>query len=205
MQGVHNSLLTVILLASSARVLADAPDSALALANPAPELTTIVITPTVAPESIENLPVSIDRVDQSEIAQGYVFLSGMIVHRQSAHEVAARCAALGKTVIAGGPLFTTGHQEFAEIPHFVLGEAEDVIGQLVGDMGRGAPKPIYRALEWPDVRKTPVPRWDLVRMRDYVTMPVQFSRGCPFSCEFCDIVIMNGRVPRTKDPAQVVR
>ena len=135
----------------------------------------------------------------------YVFLSGMIVHRQAAHEVAARCAALGKTVIAGGPLFTTGHQEFAEIPHFVLGEAEDVIGQLVADMERGAPKPIYRALEWPDVRKTPVPRWDLVRMRDYVTMPVQFSRGCPFSCEFCDIVIMNGRVPRTKDPAQVVR
>jgi radical SAM superfamily enzyme YgiQ (UPF0313 family) len=146
-----------------------------------------------------------DLCDEDLRRAEYVFLSGMIVHRQSAHEVAARCGALGKTVIAGGPLFTTGHQEFPEIPHFVLGEAEDVMGQLVADMERGALQPVYRAVEWPDVRNTPVPRWDLVRMRDYVTMPVQFSRGCPFNCEFCDIVIMNGRVPRTKDPAQVVR
>ena len=145
-----------------------------------------------------------DLGDDDLLQVDYVFLSGMIVHRQSAHEVAARCATLGKTVIAGGPLFTTGHRDFPEIPHFVLGEAEDVIGQLVSDMERGAPKPVYQAVEWPDVRKTPVPRWDLVRMRDYVTMPVQFSRGCPFACDFCDIVIMNGRVPRTKDPAQLV-
>jgi radical SAM superfamily enzyme YgiQ (UPF0313 family) len=146
-----------------------------------------------------------DLCDEDLRRVDYVFLSGMIVHRQSAREVAARCGALGKTVIAGGPLFTTGHQEFPEIPHFVLGEAEDVIGRLVADMERGALQPVYRAVKWPDVRNTPVPRWDLVRMRDYVTMPVQFSRGCPFNCEFCDIVIMNGRVPRTKDPAQVVR
>jgi radical SAM superfamily enzyme YgiQ (UPF0313 family) len=142
--------------------------------------------------------------DDDLLQVDYVFLSGMIVHRQCAHEVAARCAELGKTVIAGGRLFTTGHRDFPEIPHFVLGEAEDVIGQLIADMERGTPRPAYQAVEWPDVHKTPVPRWDLVRMRDYVTMPVQFSRGCPFACDFCDIVIMNGRVPRTKDPAQVV-
>ena len=135
----------------------------------------------------------------------YVFLSGMIVHRDSAHEIAARCAHLGKTVIAGGPLFTTGHRAFPEIGHFVLGEAEGVIGQLVRDMQDNTLQPTYRASGWPDVRQTPVPRWDLVRLRDYVTMPVQFSRGCPFECEFCDIVVMNGRVPRTKEPAQVVR
>ncbi len=135
----------------------------------------------------------------------YVFLSGMIVHKTSAHEIAARCAALGRTVVAGGPLFTTGHAEFPEIRHFVLGEAENVIGALVEDIGNGAPKPSYRSPHWPDVRGTPVPRWDLIDLRDYVTMPVQFSRGCPFNCEFCDIVVMNGRVPRTKDPAQVVR
>lgn len=134
----------------------------------------------------------------------YVFLSGMIVHRKSAHEVAARCADLGKAVVAGGPLFTTGHREFPEIQHFVLGEAEDVVGQLTADMQRGVLQPTYRASGWPDVRKTPVPRWDLIRLKDYVTMSVQFSRGCPFNCEFCDIVVMNGRVPRTKDPAQVV-
>jgi len=135
----------------------------------------------------------------------YVFLSGMIVHRQSAHEVAARSAALGKPVVAGGPLFTTGHREFPEIPHFVLGEAEGVIERLARDMEAGAVQPEYRSPGWPDVRTTPVPRWDLVCMRDYVTMAVQFSRGCPFDCEFCDIVVMNGRVPRTKEPAQVIR
>jgi radical SAM superfamily enzyme YgiQ (UPF0313 family) len=133
-----------------------------------------------------------------------VFLSGMIVHKASAHEIAARCAAAGKTVIAGGPLFTTGHAGFPEIGHFVLGEAENVIGELVADMRRGAPRRIYRSSAWPDVRTTPVPRWDLVDLADYVTMPVQYSRGCPFNCEFCDIVVMNGRVPRTKDPAQVI-
>ncbi len=134
----------------------------------------------------------------------YVLLSGMIVHRESAHEVAARCVQQGKTVIAGGPLFTTGFQEFPEIDHFVLGEAEDVIGQLATDMERGALQRIYRGSSWPDVRKTPVPRWDLIQLSDYVTMAVQFSRGCPFNCEFCDIVVMNGRVPRTKYPAQLV-
>ena len=135
----------------------------------------------------------------------YVFLSGMIVHKASAHQIAARCAAHGRTVIAGGPLFTTGHAEFPEIRHFVLGEAEDVIGGLVEDIGKGALKPSYQSPHWPEVRGTPVPRWDLIELRDYVTMPVQFSRGCPFNCEFCDIVVMNGRVPRTKTPAQVVR
>jgi radical SAM superfamily enzyme YgiQ (UPF0313 family) len=135
----------------------------------------------------------------------YVFLSGMIVHQQSAHEVAGRCAALGKPVVAGGPLFTTGYRDFPEVAHFVLGEAEGVIDQLVTDMHSGSVQPIYRAGTWPDVRQSPVPRWDLIDLHDYVTMPVQFSRGCPFECEFCDIVVMNGRVPRTKEPEQLVR
>ena len=134
----------------------------------------------------------------------YVFLSGMIVHKDSAHEIAQRCAAAGKTVVAGGPLFTTGHADFPEIAHFVLGEAEDVIDALVADMARGALQPVYRGDAWPDVRGTPIPRWDLIELSHYVTMPVQFSRGCPFDCEFCDIVVMNGRVPRTKSPAQLV-
>ena len=134
----------------------------------------------------------------------YVFLSGMIVHKASAHEVAARCAAAGKTLVAGGPLFTTGHAGFPEIRHFVLGEAEGIAARLAQDLESKTLEPIYRGKGWPDVRTTPVPRWDLVDVHDYVTMPVQFSRGCPFNCEFCDIVVMNGRVPRTKAPAQVL-
>jgi radical SAM superfamily enzyme YgiQ (UPF0313 family) len=134
----------------------------------------------------------------------YVLLSAMLVQRDSAREVAARCQALGKAVIAGGPLFTTSHEAFPEIPHFVLGEAEEVMPQLVADMRAGRVQPVYRAPRWPDLSATPAPRWDLINPRHYVTMAVQFSRGCPFDCEFCDIIVMNGRVPRTKAPAQVV-
>lgn len=156
--------------------------------------------------SLRLIDVNVSVLTDQQIRQAdYVFISGMIVHKQSAQEIARRCAELGKTVVAGGPLFTTGYKDFPEIPHFVLGEAEDVIERLVTDMERGELQPIYRAPGRPDVRKTPVPRWDLIDLDDYVTMPVQFSRGCPFDCEFCDIVIMNGRIPRTKDPAQLVR
>jgi radical SAM superfamily enzyme YgiQ (UPF0313 family) len=134
----------------------------------------------------------------------WVMLSGMIAQADSAHELARRCAALGRPVIAGGPLFTTGHAEFPEIPHFVLGEAENVIAELVGDMERGAVKPLYRSSALPQLDNTPIPRWDLIELSDYVTMPVQAARGCPFDCEFCDIVAMYGRVPRCKTPAQVL-
>jgi len=148
---------------------------------------------------------NVEALDDRDIAWAdWVLLSGMIVHKDSARSIARRCAALGRPVIAGGPLFTTGHWEFPEIAHFVLGEVENVIDELVADMRAGEVKRSYRAAAFPDVTRTPVPRWDLVDLRHYVTMPVQFSRGCPFDCEFCDIVAMYGRVPRTKNPGQVI-
>jgi radical SAM superfamily enzyme YgiQ (UPF0313 family) len=128
----------------------------------------------------------------------------MLVQKDSVREILARCVALGKIVIAGGPLFTTGHEAFPEIQHFVLGEAEDVMPQVVADIQNGRLQPVYNSPHRPDITRTPAPRWDLINLRHYVTMSVQFSRGCPFDCEFCDIVVMNGRVPRTKAPAQLI-
>jgi len=133
-----------------------------------------------------------------------VMISAMIIHRDSVREIAARCRVAGRPVIAGGPLFTTGSHEFPEIGHFVIGEAEQVMPRVVEDLRRGTLQPAYKAEERPDLSLTPVPRWDLIDLRHYVTMSVQFSRGCPFNCEFCDIIIMNGRVPRTKPAAQLV-
>jgi len=133
-----------------------------------------------------------------------VMLSAMLVHEASVREVVARCAALGKTVVAGGPLFTTGHEAFPEIQHFVLGEAEELMPQLVADLEAGRLQPTYQAARRPGMALSPLPRWDLVDLKSYVTMAVQFSRGCPFDCEFCDIIVMNGRTPRTKAPAQVI-
>jgi radical SAM superfamily enzyme YgiQ (UPF0313 family) len=135
----------------------------------------------------------------------WIMLSGMIIHTDSCRTVAARCAAREKPVIAGGPLFTTGHEQFPEIPHVVLGEAEEVMPDLVADMIHGTVRACYESPRKPDVTGTPVPRWDLVRFDDYVMAPVQFSRGCPFDCEFCDIPVMYGRTPRVKTPEQMTR
>lgn len=134
----------------------------------------------------------------------YVMISAMIVHKESVNELVERCRSFSKTIIAGGPLFTTGYEAFPQIQHFVLGETEEIMPEVVKDMTSGRLRPLYQAKGRPEMSKVPVPRWDLVKMKNYATMAVQFSRGCPFDCEFCDIIIMNGRVPRTKSPAQVV-
>ena len=142
--------------------------------------------------------------DKDLLWADYVLLGAMIVQRDSVREIVARCSALKKTVIAGGPLFTTGHEAFPEIQHFVLGEAEEVMPQVVKDIQNNRLQPVYRCTNRPDIARTPAPRWDLVNLRHYVTMSVQFSRGCPYDCEFCDIIVMNGRVPRTKTPDQLI-
>jgi radical SAM superfamily enzyme YgiQ (UPF0313 family) len=149
--------------------------------------------------------LNVTRLHEEDLRRAdLVMISAMLVHEASVREVVARCAALGKRVVAGGPLFTTGHEAFPEIQHFVLGEAEELIPRLVADLQSGKLQPIYQAANRPNLALTPVPRWDLVDLRHYVTMAVQFSRGCPFDCEFCDIIVMNGRVPRTKPPAQLI-
>lgn len=134
----------------------------------------------------------------------YVLISAMLVHEASVRTLVQRCRAQGKTVLAGGPLFTTGHERFPEIEHFVLGEAEPVMAEVVADLAAGRLQPLYRAAHRPELDVTPPPRWDLIRLKDYTTAPLQFSRGCPFDCEFCDIVAMYGRTPRTKSPAQFI-
>ena len=143
--------------------------------------------------------------DEDLLWADYILLGAMIVHKDSVREIVARCAAFKKTVIAGGPLFNTGHEAFPEIQHFVLGEAEELMPQVVADLQSGHLQSVYRASHRPDITRTPVPRWDLIKFRHYVTMSVQFSRGCPFDCEFCDIIVMNGRMPRTKTPDTVDR
>jgi radical SAM superfamily enzyme YgiQ (UPF0313 family) len=136
----------------------------------------------------------------------YVLVSAMIVHKQSVQEdVIPRCHRLGKPIIAGGPLFTTGYEDYAADVHAVLGECEETIGDVVRDMESGLMQAKYESGHgFPDVTKTPVPRFDLINPRHYATMSIQFSRGCPFDCEFCDIIIMNGRKPRTKTPDQMI-
>ncbi|MEW6141564.1 MAG: B12-binding domain-containing radical SAM protein [Chloroflexota bacterium] len=135
----------------------------------------------------------------------YVFISAMVVQKDSAKEVITRARELGVKVVAGGPLFTTSHQEFTGVDHFVLGEAEVTLPQFLADLAAGCPKPIYYSRERPDISATPIPQWSLLpSMKNYSSMAIQYSRGCPFNCEFCDIVVLNGREPRTKGREQVL-
>lgn len=134
-----------------------------------------------------------------------VMVSAMLVHEASVHEVIARCHALGKRVTGGGPAFWASADRFPEIDACVVGEAEEVIGEVVADLESGALRARYEAPRRPDVSLTPLPRWDLIDVNEYLTLSVQSSRGCPFDCEFCDITAIYGRVPRVKSPEQVVR
>ena len=133
-----------------------------------------------------------------------VFTSTMIVQRVSLKTVIERCNRAGVPVIAGGPHPTTFHDEIPGVDHFVLDEAEEIFPGFLRDLEDGTAKAIYREPRKPDVTLTPVPRFDLIDLDNYYSMGLQFSRGCPFDCEFCDITKLYGRVPRTKSPAQMV-
>jgi len=134
----------------------------------------------------------------------YVMLSAMIVHKPAVTALVERCRKFSRPIIAGGPLFSTGEGAFAGIGHLVMGEAESIMSELVEDLRNGRLKAVYAAPDRPDISRSPVPRWELIDFRHYVTMAVQFSRGCPFDCEFCDIPTMSGRLPRTKAPGQLI-
>ena len=134
-----------------------------------------------------------------------VFTSTMIVQRTSLENVIERCNRAGVPVVAGGPHPTTFHDEIDGVSHFVLDEAEEIFPEFLSDLADGTAKAVYREPMKPDVTRTPVPRFDLIDMDSYFSMGVQFSRGCPFDCEFCDIIKLYGQVPRTKSPDQVIR
>ncbi len=133
-----------------------------------------------------------------------VFISGMIAQQESAHALIARCRAAGKIIVAGGPLFTLGHEQFSEVDHFVLNEAEVTLPEFLRDFERGTACRVYASTEFPDLSRTPAPLWELADVRRYASMSVQYSRGCPFDCEFCNITAMFGHRPRTKPTAQVL-
>lgn len=132
----------------------------------------------------------------------YVFLSGMSVHANSFKEVVRRCNVLGTKVVAGGPLATLQHNEFQGVDHFVLNEAEITLPLFLEDLTTGSPQPIYKSDQYPDIELSPVPRWDLLDKKKYASMSIQYSRGCPYDCEFCSITVLNGHKPRTKSKEQ---
>jgi radical SAM superfamily enzyme YgiQ (UPF0313 family) len=142
--------------------------------------------------------------DKDLLWADYVFLGAMSVQKESVKAVISRCRDLGVKVVAGGPLFTNDYEEFGDVDHLVLNEAEITLRPFLDDLREGMPKRLYTSDEKADVTKTPIPMWELINMRHYSSMNVQYSRGCPFDCEFCNITSLYGRVPRTKDSRQLI-
>ena len=134
----------------------------------------------------------------------YVFISAMIVQRDSAKAVIAKCKDAGATVVAGGPLFTMEHDQFPDVDHFVLNEAELTLAPFLADLANGCAQKIYSTTEFPDIQKTPVPLWDIVNFKSYDSVSLQFSRGCPFNCDFCSVTALLGHIPRIKTSAQII-
>jgi len=132
------------------------------------------------------------------------FISAMAIQRKSTDHVIDRCKGKGLKIVAGGPLFTAQPCDFGQVDHLVLDEAEVTLPAFLTDLKNGCPKQLYRAREYPDIRRTPVPLWGLIDTRRYASLNIQYSRGCPFNCEFCNITSLFGSKPRTKTPQQVV-
>ena len=136
----------------------------------------------------------------------YVFVSAMMVQQRSTREVIDRCKKLDKRVVGGGPLFTMAYEElgFDDVDHIILNEAEITLPLFLEDLRKGCAKHIYRTDQKADVTKTPIPLFSLLDLGKYYTVTVQYSRGCPFDCEFCAITVLDGRKPRTKTKDQML-
>jgi radical SAM superfamily enzyme YgiQ (UPF0313 family) len=152
------------------------------------------------------IDLNTDKLDEKEIQWAdFVFISAMVIQKESVNKIIKCAKKFNKKIVAGGPLFTTGFEEFLkDIDYFVLGEGEVTLPLFLEDLKNNNLKKIYRPNQWPEIKNTPLPLWELIDMGKYASMSIQFSRGCPFNCEFCDIVLLNGRIPRTKDKEQIL-
>ena len=134
-----------------------------------------------------------------------VMVSGMRVQREDIRETLLKARALGRRTVIGGPLASSEPDSMLPLAdHVVVGEPDEVFPEIAADIEGGTAKRLYVIKDKPDVSKTPLPRFDLLKLGKYASMAVQFSRGCPFQCEFCDIITIYGRKPRTKSPSQLL-
>lgn len=143
--------------------------------------------------------------DQDLLWADYVLISAMVIQKESVRKVIDRCKILKVKTVAGGPLFTCGSDEFSDVDHLILNEGELTLPDFLHDLENGDPKPVYASTGWADLETTPVPLWNLISIKKYALMNIQYSRGCPFNCEFCNITALYGHIPRTKQAAQLFK
>ncbi|MBT3294025.1 MAG: B12-binding domain-containing radical SAM protein [Verrucomicrobia bacterium] len=149
--------------------------------------------------------LNVGRLNPRDLAWAdMAFVSGMIVQREAARSLVARCKQAGLTVVGGGPLFTMEHAEIEGVDHAVLNEAELTLPRFLEDVSRGQAEAVYTTDDYADMADSPTPRWELADRKHYHSMALQYSRGCPFNCDFCNITSLLGHRVRTKSTAQIV-
>jgi radical SAM superfamily enzyme YgiQ (UPF0313 family) len=149
--------------------------------------------------------VNVTRLTDEDLAWAdYAFISGMVVQRTSAQHIIGRCKEAGICVIAGGPLFTSEYEQFENVDNFILNEAELTLPSFLEDLNNSCARRVYSTADFADIRKTPAPLWKLVDLRQYASMNIQYSRGCPYHCEFCNVTSLFGRFTRTKTAEQII-
>lgn len=143
--------------------------------------------------------------DADLLAADLIMVSSMHAQRADARVILTRARALGRRTFIGGPWASSDPEGVLKYSdHVLVGEVEEVFSEIAAALENGTARRLYRVADKPDMSRSPVPRYDLLRLDQYTSMPIQFSRGCPFQCEFCDIITIYGRRPRTKTPAQVI-
>jgi len=149
--------------------------------------------------------LNVERLPEEDILWAdMVFIGGMAVQRKSAQKIITRCKTLNVKIVGGGPLFTSEPDAFDEVDYLVLDEAEITLPTFLSDLQNGQPKAIYRASGFCDLCDTPIPAWELTNMKKYASMSIQFSRGCPFNCEFCNVTTLFGHRSRIKTSQQII-
>ncbi|TNE81610.1 MAG: DUF4070 domain-containing protein [Bacteroidetes bacterium] len=151
------------------------------------------------------LDTNLKPLTQADLAWAdMVFLSAMNVQELAVRDILKQCQAAGVTIVAGGSLFTHEHERFPGIDYFVLNEAEITLPQFISDFEAGNPQRIYQSEAFADISLSPVPAFELAKMDEYLYAIVQYSRGCPYLCDFCDVTALYGRVPRVKSSDQII-
>lgn len=166
-------------------------------------LTVAAMLPKKWPKRLVDLNMT--KLSENDLAWAdCVFISAMAVQRKSARQVISRCKRLGLKVIAGGPLFTNESEQYEDVDHLVLNEAEITLPPFLADLEKGCAERKYESSEFCDVRETPAPMWELADLKRYAAMSVQFSRGCPFNCDFCNVTALFGHRARIKTVEQII-
>lgn len=155
--------------------------------------------------SVRLIDLNVTRLTDEDLKWAdYAFISAMAVQRASALHIISLLKKAGIKIVAGGPLFTNEYQDFDQVDHLVLNEAEVTLPRFLNDLSEGHPRRIYKSSRFADIKQTPVPAWKIVNMKHYAAMSVQFSRGCPFNCEFCNVTALFGHRMRIKNAEQII-